>query len=223
MAISDSDTKLLWARAAGICSNPDCRADLTVILTTGDSFNIGEMAHVMAHRPGGPRGAEGGGPDTYDNLILLCPTCHRRVDKAPPGQYSIEKLHHWKAKHEENIRNLGSELRFSSAQALKNYVSRLLVENRNLWQQLGPESLTANGDPGSNLYIVWNYRKLDTIVPNNRKIMNAILANQDLLTFAEYEVFVSFKTHALAFEDHQFARTDAYPLFPLGFAEAFRP
>jgi hypothetical protein len=223
MTISDSDTKLLWARAAGICSNPDCRADLTVILTTGDGFNIGEMAHVIARRASGPRGVVGGGPDTYDNLILLCPTCHRTIDKAPSGQYSVEKLHHWKAKHEEKIRSRGSEVRFSSTQALKEYVSRLLLENRSLWKQLGPESLTANGDPGSNLYVVWNYRKLDTIVPNNRRIINAVLANQELLSLAEYELFVSFKTHALAFEDHQFARADAYPLFPGEFAEAFRP
>ena len=129
----------------------------------------------------------------------------------------------WKAEHEKNIRSLGSELKFSSAQALKNYVSRLLVENRSLWQQLGPKSLTANSDPGSNLYIVWNYRKLDTIVPNNRKIINAILANQDVLTSAEREAFVAFKIHALAFEDHQFERMDAYPLFPVEFAEAFYP
>jgi hypothetical protein len=223
MTIPDSDTKLLWGRAAGICSNPDCRTDLTVVLTEGDSFNVGEMAHVIARQPGGARGIHGGGSNTYDNLILLCPTCHRRVDKAPVGIYTTEKLHQWKAQHEENVRKLGSELKFASTQALKDYVTRLLLENRNIWQQLGPHSDTANSDPGSNLYLVWNYRKLDTIVPNNRKIMNAVVANQSLLSLDEYEVFVSFKTHALAFEAHQFARTDAYPLFPIAFAEVFRP
>jgi len=222
MTTSDSDTKLLWGRAAGICSNPDCRADLTVILTETESFNIGEMAHVVARRPGGPRGVKEGGADTYENLILLCPTCHRRIDKAPSGQHPIEKILYWKSQHEENIRKLGSEQRFSSSHALKEYVTRLLAENHSLWQQLGPQSPTANADPGSNLYLVWNYRKLDTILPNNRKIINTVLANQNLLSPAEYKVFVSFKTHALAFEAHQFARTDAYPLFPVEFTEAFR-
>jgi hypothetical protein len=50
MPISDNDVKLLWGRAAGICSNPTCRADLTVLLDKSNNYNIGEMAHVIAKR-----------------------------------------------------------------------------------------------------------------------------------------------------------------------------
>ena len=63
MAISDVDLKLLWGRAAGFCSNPSCKRDLTVILEQRASCNIGEMAHIIAHS-GRSRGAK-------DNRVLI--------------------------------------------------------------------------------------------------------------------------------------------------------
>ena len=85
MAISERDVKLLWGRAGGCCSKPGCAIDLTKEVEGGDDYVIGEMAHMIARSPDGPRGRAGGGDDTYANLILLCPTHHREVDKAPEG------------------------------------------------------------------------------------------------------------------------------------------
>lgn len=99
MSVSDSDLKILWGRAAGFCSNPGCLRDLTVIIESG-SFNIGEMAHVIAKSDKGPRGIEGISDNTYKNLILLCPNCHRIIDKAPKGAYTEEKIFGWKDKAE---------------------------------------------------------------------------------------------------------------------------
>lgn len=221
MTISDNDYKLLWGRAAGICSNPDCREDLTILLEDTRAYNVGEMAHVIARSSAGPRGVPEGGSDTYDNLLLLCPTCHRKVDKAPEGTYPTEILHTWKSEHEASIRRRGGELKFDTNPALKQYVSRLLSENRVLWHQLGPHSEAALSDPGSNLHFVWQLRKLDAIVPNNRKIVNVIEANTSLLNDSEHAVFLVFKIHAQAFEAHQYRRVDTYPLFPKEFEEAF--
>lgn len=221
MSISDNDYKLLWGRAAGICSNPECREDLTILLEGAAAYNVGEMAHVIARRPGGPRGVPEGGADSYENLVLLCPTCHRKVDKAPEGTYPAELLFAWKDEHEAEIRQRGSNQRFDTSATLKRFVSRLLVENRMLWEQLGPRSEAALSDPGSNLHLVWQLRKLDTIVPNNRKIINAIEANKALLNDAEFAAFLAFKTHAQAFEAHQYQRVDRYPLFPAEFEKEF--
>jgi hypothetical protein len=223
MAISDNTVKILWGRAAGACSCPTCREDLTVLLQGGCSFTVGEMAHVIAKRPKGPRGVDGGGSDDYDNLILLCPTCHRKVDKAPEGEYSPEMLHRWKQDHERSIRSSGSTLKFQNASELKAYVACALAENKSLWSSLGPQSTLAAGDPGSNVYAVWGLRKLDTVVPNNIKIINAIEANNMLLDAATRDSFFRFKNHALAFEQHQYSRLDAYPLFPADFEEAMIP
>lgn len=95
---------MLWGRAAGICCNPTCRIELTQILES-DNYNVGEMAHVIARKEGGPRGIKGGGKNDYDNLILLCPTCHKHIDKSPEGTYTCEELYRWKDETELMIRS----------------------------------------------------------------------------------------------------------------------
>ncbi|KGH27926.1 hypothetical protein P353_16830 [Comamonas testosteroni] len=95
MAISDVDFKVLWGRAAGFCSNPDCLDDLTIVIKT-KNYNIGEMAHIIAKKENGPRGIKGVSDDSYHNLILLCPTCHTHIDKAPKGTFTEDEILQWK-------------------------------------------------------------------------------------------------------------------------------
>ena len=91
MAITEKDIKKLWGLAAGRCSRPGCDESCIKFLSS-DPTIIGEMAHVVAHSPIGPRASATGGADTYDNLILLCPTHHTEIDKAPPGTDSAKLL-----------------------------------------------------------------------------------------------------------------------------------
>lgn len=219
MAISDNTAKLLWGRAAGICSNPGCREDLTVLVEGNRSFNVGEMAHVIARSPEGPRGESGGGSDEYENLVLLCPTCHRTIDKAPDGIYPAEVLYRWKTDHELAIRKSGANQVFCSSRELKSFVVRFLAENKSLWRSIGPNSEAAISDPGSNLHDVWTLRKIDTLVPNNTKIINAVQSNIGLLSPEEALAFFDFKSHASAWEHHQYHRLDTYPQFPDHFEE----
>ncbi len=221
MGISDTDYKLLWGRAGGICSNPKCRQSLFRFLRD-TTYNVGEMAHIIARKPGGPRGVPEGGADTYDNLILLCPACHRTVDKAPEGAFPPELLQRWKAEHEADIHRYGAAQKFATLPELKKFVAALLAENHLLWRKLGPQSPEAKSDLGSNLHRVWDLRKLDTIVPNNNKIIAVIDANSALLDAPATEVFLEFKLHAPAFEQNQYGRLDSYPLFPQEFAAVFR-
>jgi hypothetical protein len=219
MAISEADIKLLWGRAAGICSNPTCRDDLTVILEGRQSYNVGEMAHVIARKESGPRGQAGGGADSYTNLILLCPTCHTHVDKAP-SEYSEDLLRNWKKDHEQEVRNIGAQIKFASLADLKAHVRRLLAENASIYKTFGPHSEVAK-DAGSNSHQIWTFRKLDTILPNNRKVINAVEANLGLISKDAYDLFLDFKNHAVTFEKNQYNRLDAYPLFPVNFEEGF--
>ncbi|AWF80358.1 HNH endonuclease [Microbulbifer sp. A4B17] len=222
MAISEADSKLLWGRAAGICSNPSCRADLTALLLESNSYNIGEMAHIIARSEDGPRGETGGGSDKYSNLILLCPTCHRHVDKSPEGTFTVEQLHQWKNDHENTIRHRMSEVVYENVEELKREVSNLLTENHMIWKEYGPQSEVAKEDPGSNLYKIWNLRKLDTVIPNNQKIINVIEANMKLLDTDDYKAFLLFKNHATSFEANQYCRLSSYTLFPETFSEKFQ-
>lgn len=221
MAISEADGKLLWGRAAGICSNPSCRTDLTAILQDSNSYNVGEIAHIIARSEDGLRGEEGGGSDKYPNLILLCPTCHRHIDKSPEGTFTVEQLHRWKSDHEYAIRLRMSEVAYENIDELKRAVSKLLMENHLIWEEYGPQSKVAKEDHGSNSYKIWNLRKLGTVIPNNQKIINMVEANMKLLDADAYKAFLLFKNHATSFEANQYCRVSSYALFPEVFSERF--
>jgi len=97
------DLKLLWSRSGGICSFPGC----TEFLSQPDSLNIiGEIAHIVALSSEGPRG-DSAFPaskiNTYENLILLCPTHHGIVD-APHSLWTVADIIKMKGDHEEWVR-----------------------------------------------------------------------------------------------------------------------
>ncbi|GJL52082.1 MAG: hypothetical protein NPIRA01_33090 [Nitrospirales bacterium] len=98
-----ADVKILYAKAAGRCAFSSCRVNVVLDGTEGDkSKQIGKIAHIVAHRPNGPRG-DSSFPkeklDCYDNWMLLCPTCHDVVD-AQESEYSTVQLHEIKNDHE---------------------------------------------------------------------------------------------------------------------------
>ncbi len=73
--------------------------------TESRNLYIGGMAHVFAAKDQGPRAnvqltdEERG---AFENLILLYPSCHSTIDKAPedyPDCFLIE----WKRRHRERI------------------------------------------------------------------------------------------------------------------------
>ena len=220
MAVAEKDIKLLWGRAVGFCSNPGCREELTLDLDAAGSLSVGEMAHVIARQPAGPQGDGMGGDNSYSNLILLCPSCHTLVDKAP-SDFPEDKLRGWKSAWEAEVRTRGRAQVFDSLSDLKTAVAKLLTANRQFWADFGPNSKAAERDPGSNLALVWSLKKLDTLVPNNTRIINMIEANTGLMTPTQYELFLKFKTHAAAFERNQYHRLDQYPLFPKEFEQEF--
>lgn len=73
----------------------------------GSKTTVGEIAHIVARSPAGPRGnnplpiAE---RDEYSNLILLCPTHHKIVDENE-ADWPIEVLQQLKEDHEKWVAN----------------------------------------------------------------------------------------------------------------------
>nr|BFE28521.1 hypothetical protein GCM10010200_007720 [Actinomadura rugatobispora] len=67
----------------------------------GRPSHIAEAAHIVAEKVDGPRG-EGSRPDAVNglpNLILLCPSDHRLIDKRP-DLWPLDKLRALKREHE---------------------------------------------------------------------------------------------------------------------------
>lgn len=210
MAVSTKDIKKLWGLAAGRCSCPGC-GESCIRLLTEDPTVIGEMAHVIARRPGGPRGNATGGGDTYDNLILLCPTHHTEIDKSPEGAFPPAVLRAWKQQHEMHIREALETPSFTTRHHLAVYIQKLLMQNRMVWRTYGPESDAAQTNPLSNLAYIWSLRKFDTVVPNNRRIIEAIRKNTDLFDSDGFQAACSFIEHAEGFELSCYERVE--PVF----------
>lgn len=105
MAVTIRDIKILWSRAAGRCSMPDCRAKLIKDSSTAEHSQevlIGETCHIVARKPNGPRGnsiLSEDDRDRYPNLILLCRNHHITIDQDPQS-WPIEILHGVKVDHE---------------------------------------------------------------------------------------------------------------------------
>jgi hypothetical protein len=100
--VRTTDLALLWGRAAGMCSHPDCKRRLLLDAGEDEATPVGEAAHIVARAATGPRGDE---PidarelDRYDNLILLCRHHHGIADRQPRTN-RVEDLRTWKAEHE---------------------------------------------------------------------------------------------------------------------------
>ncbi|MBF0526590.1 MAG: hypothetical protein HQK56_16020 [Deltaproteobacteria bacterium] len=92
------DIKRLWGSSGNRCAI--CRLE---IASGGESSAIGEMAHIVARSNNGPRGESDltlDERDQYDNLILLCPIDHAKIDTSP-HEWSVEKLRTVKMEHEK--------------------------------------------------------------------------------------------------------------------------
>lgn len=109
MTISARTRKLLWGRAHNVCSFATCWQALTtdeVDARTGEGFAVvvGEEAHIRSGSPDGPR-YEPDYPstdiDTYENLMLLCPTHHSLIDAHNGDAYDVKTLLRMKQRHED--------------------------------------------------------------------------------------------------------------------------
>lgn len=106
---SERTRLILWARSGGICSAPGCGQVLhrdPNYLTTGI---FGELAHNVAASPDGPRGDPVRSKELVDdpeNLIMLCPGCHTKIDKGGAKLYPEELLRSWKLAHEAAVEML---------------------------------------------------------------------------------------------------------------------
>lgn len=98
---------MLWGLAGGRCEFSDCNKLLLEHAVTSLEVNLAQVAHVVAFSEWGPRG-KGKRPDdvhALENLMLLCPECHKLIDDRP-DDFSRESLSEYKRDHEARIRHL---------------------------------------------------------------------------------------------------------------------
>jgi hypothetical protein len=221
---ADTERKLL-ANSGGFCCNPDCRCSLfpdqgNVIVT------VSQMAHIIGKSTKGPRGDSDLSEterDSYENAILLCPTCHATIDNSKlVDKYDEAVLRQWKAAREREIQDAVGLPSFEAVDALLDAVRGLLRENRAIFETVGPGGPHFD-DPFSPKANQWRHLMREKIVPNNWRIVALARRNQLLLTEEQLQAIAEFAVHADALAYNCLAERprEGYPRFPKSMSEAF--
>jgi hypothetical protein len=206
MTITEKSIKLLWSNAAGQCSFIGCQQRLTIGQAAYEApYTLGEMAHIKGEKQGSNRYDKNQTTeqrDSYENLILLCPTHHTLIDKPENEKiYSVNVLTKMKIDHENYILKRLEVEELSNVEKVKDKIAVYLAENRQAWLQYGPYSDVAQRNPNSDeIYVVWISERLSTIIPNNRIIVGLLEANRRLFNRQEQIIISQFLSHANSYE-----------------------
>ncbi len=188
----------LFSAAAGHCQRPDCLASLFPAEMGGDK-HIAEMAHVIPHGEYGPRREDRPTgkfePDTFVNLVLLCPTCHTIVDK-DPGSYPRNTMLEWKRSHLASLAHKHGTRAYDTRNEVRSAVAAAMEENKAVWKELAPVDGEAfEFDPESQSAKTWTRRMRSVILPNHFRIIAIIKANLHHATETEKEAFARYQEH----------------------------
>lgn len=98
----------LWIAAAGRCQFKGCGKPVGIDFLTGKAKNLGELAHIIADSPLGPRGDPIKSKllaTDVANLMLTCFDCHKRIDDLwAIEEYPAELLQKWKREQESKVK-----------------------------------------------------------------------------------------------------------------------
>lgn len=189
-----TNTKLrLFAESAGYCCNPQCR---TALFSEDRDYHIAEIAHIIGAGAQGPR-AHAVLSDLelskFNNLILLCPTCHTRIDKDEES-YPEEMLLDWKREHGGRIRDVLAIQAFLDRGSARSAIERLLLENRQIHATYGPDN-DYRHNPESEVASIWQRKVKSRIIPNSQHLVLILDANRVLMTPAEKETVELYRQH----------------------------
>lgn len=152
--IDESAKRKLYAESMGRCMNPNCQREL--FCKNGD---IIEKAHIDPYC----KTAD----NSFENLILLCPSCHTDFDKN--NAFTPKEVLGWKRTRREELEKMFSK-KYASFEELKKEVVPLLLENQTIFTTY---YLKENK-------VLWDKFEA-TILSNNRKIKMLLSVNLDLI------------------------------------------
>lgn len=193
--ISADVKRRLYAESMGRCMNPDCKKELFVY--NGD---IIEKAHIRAYCDTAD--------NSFENLIVLCPTCHTNFDKN--SAFKAEEVKQWKQIRAEELNSFFST-KYSSFEDLKNKVKPLLWENKTIYENYylkGNKNLWEKFE----IKILINNRKLKNILSNNLMLIQSYSDD----TYSNLNLVHLFLAHIDEFESSRQAEEKTRQiLFPL--------
>ncbi|MEG4350448.1 hypothetical protein QUA74_11950 [Microcoleus sp. LAD1_D3] len=222
-SIATNVARKLWAQCGGFCQNPNCNKYL--FAKVGDDVvSLANVAHIIGHGKNGPRSehelADYIDKDGMANLVMLCLECHKVVDELE-DKFPVEQMQEWKSSHELEINSLFDYPQIYNERELLEQVNDLLVENKVIFEEYGPFSNKALEGTSGDALTLWRRRCLDTILPNNQRIIGLIEANKKNFPYPweVYRQMMGYKLHADSFRDNCLLekKVNDYKLFPREF------
>lgn len=218
--ISQPARRYLLSESGGHCQNPTCRSDLHAVV---DGEVLAEMAHIIPASADGPRGDDEPHLDETArsdpaNILLLCPTCHTMIDRAPDA-FPANLLRNWKRTSQDAREAAFGTPTFDNRVEAHKYLARLLDSNHQIFRAYGPLEDSHDEDRAW----MWKEMVKRNIVPNNAKIVAFLQANSRLLKADELTLANQFELHAQQLADrHINGNWAAATLrFPSGFNTIF--
>ncbi len=153
--IDDITKKRLYAESMGYCMNPKCRCKL--ISKQGD---ISEKAHIVAYSI-----SEN---NSFENLVLLCPSCHTRFDKN--NEFTSNEVYSWKQIRRNELHDF-FEIKYSNFEDLKRRVQPLLVENKLIFDSYYEKNKN-----------LWDKFEVNVLI-NNKKLVALFKSNLHLFQY----------------------------------------
>jgi hypothetical protein len=171
--ISINVQRKLWIESMGRCMNPDCQEDLFI-----GSNDMIEKAHIEPYYAGED--------NSFENLVILCPNCHKKFDKA--SLLTQSQIQQWKRMRHEAIEQMFSE-KYDSFGEMKIVIQPLLQENKRVYESyyLKNRTMWDRFEPR----VLFNNEKVKKILLNN---MNLIQINSNT-DYSNVKVVTDFLQH----------------------------
>lgn len=224
MSLSNNVKRFLWTKSAGYCQNPSCNIELYQFFQNKFITNIEELAHIIPKSDKGPRKDDIAlitDRDSYENIIILCPNCHTKIDKAPK-LYPRKTLLKWKIEHENNISKIFKIPTYESRKILSEEIRKLILQNKSIFDEYGPHSEHSK-EAISDASNMWHIKSIETIIPNNKRILEITKKNIQYFNEEEKSVIEKFAIHIEGFEYNKLSndKISTVPKYPIKINKIF--
>jgi len=216
----------LFESARGHCQYPECLETLFPP-DLGGLVHLAEMAHIIPSGEKGPRfeAKSGSGFDSegIENLILLHPTCHTRIDKRP-DLYPPEDIRAWKREHSVRLDKYIGIKAYATRDEASCALNQRMNENLAIWKKYAPgDGSEYTYSPEADAPRLWKQRMRSVIIPNHYHILAILDLNNHLANSDEREVIGVYKEHVRGLTDrHVSGSTDPVIRYPVDMNGVFK-
>ena len=178
--ISEHVKRKLWAESMGRCMNPECSMELLI-----ENSNIMEIAHISPYCKTED--------NSFENLIILCPNCHKKFDKV--GILSADMVKSWKENRRREVEQFFCN-EFKSFDDLKEKVIPLLNENHQIYTNYYRDVIDRRNWDKFEPKILLNNEKLKMLFENN---LHLFQRHPDK-SYSNLELICKFMVHVEEFK-----------------------